>query len=592
MFIKPNFDTKLNMQKNCQNCGQGFDLIKEDLDFYERIKVPPPTWCADCRLIRRMTFRNERTLYKNKCQAAGHGEEMISTFSSDKPDAVYCHAAWNGDGWDAMDYGRDYDFSKTFFEQMRELWKSVPDVGLFNINPVNSDYCSITQDNKNCYLVIGGDFNEDSAYSSFIFNCKECMDCHLVNKSEKNYETTDCISCFNLRYSRYSETCYDSAFLFNCRNCHDCFGCVNLINKKYCIFNKQYTKEEYEAKMKEFDFGSFQEVRKTQKEFEKFSLEFPRRFAKIVKSVDVSGDFIEQSKKCTNCFSVFGGAENSKNLWLIYSQVKDSFDIDHSGLNSMECYESSSVYPGNQVMFSRFIWESHHIEYSYNCSNSSYLFGCVGVKNKQYCIFNKQYSKEEFFALKEKIIEHMKTMPYKNAKGVVYSYGEFFPIEFSPFAYNESVAQELKPLSKNEIENASYKYKEENERVYKVDITAKDLPDNIRDVKEDIINSVISCEHAGTCNEKCTEAFKITAAELAFYKNYKIPLPRLCPNCRYYARLKQKNPLKLWDRSCMCTLKNHPLHEGHDCGNHFSTSYSPDRPEKVFCETCYHQEVS
>lgn len=577
------------MYKICLVCKKDFELNTDDQNFYEKIKVPTPTWCPSCRLMRRMSYRNERNLYKRKCQANGHSEDLISTFSPDKADTIYCHSAWNGDGWDAMTYGFDYDFSKSFFEQIRELWKSVPDIALFNINPVNSDYCSITQDNKNCYLVIGGDFNEDSLYSSFIFNSKECMDCHLGSKIEKNYETIDCISCFNLKYSRYCETCYDSAFLFNCRNCHDCFGCVNLVNKAYCIFNKQYTKEEYKKNIEEINFGSFQTIENFKKEFEDFNLKFPRRFAKIIKSVDVSGDFIENSKKCEDCFSVFGGAENCKHLWLIYSQVKDSYDIDHSGLNSIECYDSSSVYPGNQVLFSRFIWDSHHAEYSYNCGNCSYIFGCVGLKNKQYCIFNKQYSKEEYESLREKIVNQMEEIPYVDPKGRPYSYGEFFPVELSPFAYNETVAQEIRPLSKDEINNLGFNFIESVERNYKIDQNWKDLPDDISKIDENILTQVISCEHGGGCTDGCTQAFKITSAEFAFYKNYKIPIPRLCPNCRYGQRLKQKNPLLLWDRKCMCNQSNHE-HSG-PCSNEFKTSYSPDKLEIVYCEGCYQKEV-
>ena len=570
-----------NEIKNCQNCKQDFEITSDDFSFYEKIKVPPPTWCLECRLVRRMSYRNERTLYKTKCQADGHNEEIISVFSPDTLDRIYCAPAWDGDNWDPMSYGKEYDFSVPFFTQMRELWKNVPDKALFNINPINSDYCSITQDNKNCYLVIGGDFNEDSLYSSFIFNSKECMDCLLLSKCEKNYETTDCVSCFNLKYSRYCETSYDSAFLFNCRNCHDCFGCVNLVNQQYCILNVQYTKEEYLEKVKTYNMSSFAEIEKFKGEFNAFSLKFPRRFAKIVKSVDVSGDFIEQSKKCDYCFSVFGGAENSKNLWLIYSQVKDSYDIDHSGLNSMECYESSSVYPGNQVLFSRFIWDSHHIEYSYNCGNCHDCFGCVGLKNKQYCIFNKQYSKEEYEALREKIINHMNELPYIDRKGRIYKYGEFFPIDLSPFAYNEAVSNEIKPLSKGEIESLGYSFKEDTERRYVIDIQPNDLPDSILDANKSIISSVIGCEHQGVCSDGCTGAFKITEAEFNFYKNYNIPLPHLCSNCRYSNRLKQKNPLKLWHRECMKA----------GCDNEFETSYAPDRPEIVYCEKCYQQEV-
>ena len=63
------------------------------------------------------------------------------------------------------------------------------------------------------------------------------------------------------------------------------------------------------------------------------------------------------------------------------------------------------------------------------------------MRNNSYCILNKQYTKEEYEALVSKIIEQMNTMPYVDKNGVTYKYGEFFPIELSPFGYNETVAQ-------------------------------------------------------------------------------------------------------------------------------------------------------
>lgn len=575
--------------KNCQNCKTDFIIESDDFAFYEKIKVPAPTWCPECRLIRRMAFRNERTLYKRKCQAPGHSEEMLSIFSPDKKDTVYCHSSWWGDSWSGVDFGIDYDLTKNFFEQLQSLWKDVPDIGLFNINPVNSDYCSITEGNKNCYLVIGGDFNEDSLYSAFIFNSKFLVDCYWVSKSEWNYETIDCVSCSKLLYSRYCEGCYGSAFLFNCRNCHDCFGCVNLSNKSYCIFNEQYSKEEYQNKIKEFNLSSWSELKKIKSDFNTFSLGFPRRFAKIRKSLDVTGDDIEESKNCKNSFSIFGGAEDSKNLWLIYSSVKNAYDIDHSGLSSIDCYETSSVYPGNKVLFSRFIFEGFNIEYSYNCHNCSNIFGCIGLRNKHYCIFNKQYSKEAYEELKSKIIQHMNENKYVDAGGRIYTYGEFFPISISPFLYNETVAQELRPLSSIQAKEQNIEWMEDSKRSYVVTKNPNELPDLIEQVDDSVLNEVIGCHHEGACNHECSTAFRITKQELEFYRNLKIPLPRLCPNCRHYERISQRNPMKLWRRSCMCDLPNH-IHQG-KCEIEFETSYAPDRPEKVYCEKCYQAEV-
>ena len=61
-------------------------------------------------------------------------------------------------------------------------------------------------------------------------------------------------------------------------------------------------------------------------------------------------------------------------------------------------YEGSSI--GNQasnIKFSAMVYQSvSNIEYSIYCTEAHNLFGCVGVRSKQYCILNKQYTKEEY----------------------------------------------------------------------------------------------------------------------------------------------------------------------------------------------------
>ncbi|MBM3257379.1 MAG: hypothetical protein FJY98_03615 [Candidatus Liptonbacteria bacterium] len=588
--------------KTCQNCKRAFQLNAQDFDFFKKLKIPAPTFCFDCRVQRRMAYRNERTLYKRTCQAPGHNEQMISIFSPDNPQRVYCHKEWWGNNWDASTYARDVDFSKPFFTQLKELWTEVPDIALLNINPVNSEYCSITEGNKNCYLVFGGDFNENTLYSTYSFTSKECADTYWISKCEFNYETVDCISCSRLLYSRYCDGCYNSAFLFNCYNCHDCLGCVNLKNKSYCIFNEQYTKEEYLEKIKEFDISNVASVQKIRERFEKHKLDFPRRFARMVHATNSTGDNLEQTKNCKYCFDVFGGAEDCVNTWLAYSKVQDSMDVDRVGKNTELGYECSTIYPGSKVFFSRFTFDSHDIYYSYNNHNCSYLFGCVGMRNKQYCILNKQYSKEEYEAMVPQLIEHMEQKPYIDKKGRIYKFGEFFPAELSPFAYNETIAQEMFPITKEQASAEGYIFKEAEDRHYEPTKTSAHLPRTIAEVPDSIVNEIIQCEHNGACTEQCTKAFKIIQAELQFYRQMNIPLPRLCPSCRHYARLRQRNPIKLWKRKCACSgqvsengvYKNSASHShGNDhCEVSFETSYAPDRPETVYCETCYQAEVS
>ncbi|MGC9603295.1 MAG: hypothetical protein ABSF47_02395, partial [Minisyncoccia bacterium] len=168
-----------------------------------------------------------------------------------------------------------------------------------------------------------------------------------------------------------------------------------------------------------------------------------------------------------------------------------------------------------------------------------------------------------------------------------------FPPELSPFAYNETIAQEYFPLTKGEAEKQGYRWKDPDTKEYQITLLPTKLPDHIKDTGDDILKETIGCAHAappaGGCTHQCTTAFRIIPEELSFYRRMNLPLPRLCPNCRHYERLAQRNPLKLWHRQCMCDKATH-THKGH-CLNEFETSYSPERKEIVYCEQCYNAEV-
>lgn len=135
----------------CQNCGKEFVIEEEDFNFYKKIKVPPPTWCPECRSQRRLSFRNERFFYKRKCELCG--KEIISTFSKDKPYKIFCSDCWHSDKWDPILFGKPYDFSRSFFEQFSELLSFVPRRNLIGTKNLNSEYTNYAAENKNCYLL-------------------------------------------------------------------------------------------------------------------------------------------------------------------------------------------------------------------------------------------------------------------------------------------------------------------------------------------------------------------------------------------------------------------------------------------------------
>ena len=229
----------------CQNCQVQFIIKSEDFNFYEKIKVPPPTFCPECRLQRKLAWRNERTLYRRKCDGVGHEEMLISMFPSQFKTPVYDQKYWHGDDWDAMEFGVDFDFSENFFKQVDKLILSVPTPALVNIKDVKSDYCNFTYQTKNCYLNFASDLNEDSAYLYHSIENRNCFDMLGSRKNENCFQLIDCERCYESDNLMLSEECINSKYCYDCRNCQNCIGCVGLRNARYFILNKQYSQEEF-----------------------------------------------------------------------------------------------------------------------------------------------------------------------------------------------------------------------------------------------------------------------------------------------------------------------------------------------------------
>jgi hypothetical protein len=572
--------------KICQNCKNDFVIEPDDFSFYEKIKVPPPTWCPECRMVRRMNYRNERSLYRQNCNLCK--KSIISMYAPENNYVVYCNECYASDNWNPIDYGKDIDFSQSFFEQLNELFKKIPRRALYQDFAVDSEYTNQIVYIKNCYLCFGGHHYEDCNYCAQNFFLKNCLDVDFSHKSEFCFDSLHLINCFRIRFGYYSENCMDSWFIYGCRNCSNCIGCTNLSGKNYCIFNEQYGKGDYEKIVEEMNLSNRESLEIIKEKFWKSSLSFPRKYANIKNIVNSTGDDLEQVRDCKYVFSATDD-ENVRYSFFVPTGGKDCFDLDHVGLGTTETYELHSGFSDNRVFFSNRIYYCHDVSYSDDVYNSENIFGCAGLRKKSYCILNKQYTKEEYEKLVPQTINHMNDMPYVDKKGRVYKYGEFFPTEIIPFGYNDSVVCEYFPLSKEEILEKGLKYKEPETKNYKPTILSHQLPP-IKEADEKVLEEIVQCTHIGHCNHKCTTAFKIIHDELNTCKMLGVPLPELCPNCRHMERIDLLNPPRLYKRQCMCDKQGH-FHGNEKCEAKFETSYAPKRPEIVYCEKCYQQEV-
>ena len=565
--------------KNCQNCQKDFIIEPDDFLFYEKIKVPPPTFCPECRMIRRMMWRNVRSLNKRECGLCN--KSLISMYS-DEEAPVYCTKCFYSDKWDQFAIGIDYDFSRNFFDQFSGLLSKAP--RFFNYisgNLINSDFTNYSIDNKNVYLSYSAVGNEDVMYSEMIDKSKNTFDCYAVQKLDNSSYSVDCDNNYNTHYAVKSRNCMDSYFIYDCINCQNCFMSYNLRNKKYFYKNQQLSREEYKKVISELGLDTYNNISLLNNSFEDIiKNKVIHRFAQTYNSLNIIGDNIVNSHNVKNSFNV-QDSENIKYSNRVLMHTKDSMDLQ--GLASGELiYESvAASWSTYKDYFCYSTLESKECEYSFVLKNCSNCFGCVGLKGASYCIFNKQYKKDEYFEMVEKIKKQMIDMPYIDKKGRVYRYGEFFPYEMSPFGYNETNAVDYFPINKAEAVTKGYNWREREKRNYNITIHSNELPDSIKEVDENIFNEIIGCPNDGNEKYQCTTAYRIMPEELQFYKQKGLSLPRYCPNCRHYQRLKFINPMRLWHRQCM--------NEG--CTNEFETSYAPEKPEIVYCEKCYQKEV-
>src|SRR3989344_6883336 len=267
------------INQKCKKCNQNFVLDSNDLGFYEKMKVPLPVNCSECRFKMRAMFRNETTLYSGrKCALCGKG--IISMYSPKSLYTVFCNDCYMGDKWDPLSYAKDFDFTKSFFDQLKELLVIVPKATTYSsvsTRPnINSEYVNQAGGLKNCYLVFNSGPGEEIMYSRGLRNSRESVDCYFGMNLENCYESVNVLNSSNIFWGKNISNSFNSSLVLNCRNINDCFACVNLNNKSYHFMNEPLSQEEYKKRVSEV-MGSYSKINKMREKFNEFSLKFPRR---------------------------------------------------------------------------------------------------------------------------------------------------------------------------------------------------------------------------------------------------------------------------------------------------------------------------
>lgn len=560
--------------KTCQNCKSDFVIEPEDFVFYEKIKVPAPTFCPECRRMRRLSWRNDTSLYSRECSICE--KKFISIYAPNSGFKVLCPKCFHSDKWDPYDYGMEYDNSKPFLDQWYELFKKIPKLGIVNDNDISSTNCLYTNDfayGKNCAMVFIA-WKVENVYNSMSLAAGKDLSDFLATAEESTF-SYDGVCANGVAYCKsiyWSSSCINCIFCYDLRGCSDCFMSTGLRNKKFYFKNIQYSKDEYKKILDSYKLETRSGYKKARKEFEEFIKDKPRQYAEL--------------RNCVNCTgSDMINAKNTKNS--SFASFSEDSKYVHNGVTFITCYdcevggETEQAYecitPDHSYMSLVTIesWKNTFGSYSYDCHSSNNILGCVGIKKGEYVILNKRYSKEDYEVLYKQIVEEMKK------KG---EWGEFFPKELSPFGINETRAVLELDLNKEIAIEKGFNWQDGvQETRGKETIEQGDVPDSILDCTDSI------CEEALACTN-CTRNYRILPDEFLLYQRLKVPIPEECFFCRNNKRQKMRGGYNMNERVCECESGNHD-HTAR-CENKFQTFFTEKENRPIFCESCYQKELN
>lgn len=287
-----------------------------------------------------------------------------------------------------------------FITQYESLRTTFPKPPTHSLDLEETEFAAYSYRLKHCYFCFDTVDSKDCLYCYDSVRSRDCVDTDYCVECELLYHCVDAYQSYNSIYLDYCARVYNSFYCQDCFDSHDIFGCVHLKQKQYCIYNKQYTKEEYEEKIRELLLIPADVHIKKIKELER---QYP--FGSSFVSHSENSDYGNQVHYCSNCYLCFDVAR-SENCAYMYDTFysKDSYDLTYCFKAELcyQCSDSSKIYNCDFVDWSSNCYDSGYL---YDCSDCHNCFGCAGLKHKKFCILNRQYSEEEY----RKIVSEIKS---------------------------------------------------------------------------------------------------------------------------------------------------------------------------------------
>ncbi len=432
MSNTPNYDAKIKTildaltpaERVCSLTGEKWMMTDEEIGWYKKFNVPPSTVAPINRVKITTLFGTGFGWWWNK--HAVTGKQILSYVHPANgikvlPDPEFFEQ-------DNTDKAVDYQPTNSFFDQIRALQMEVPFTAWRSMTvPVNS-IALLSQGDENSFFVTACK-SKNSFYAYSVDDMENSAEAFESKFIVNSYNVLNSQRIHNCKFVRQSYDCMNCSFVFDCRNCEFVFGGSNLRNKKYVWFNEQLSKEEWEKRRAEVDLGSRTVLEEYIAKFQELvghKAIWPENFNEQTEGC--VGEYLNKCRDCKYLLCGHGSANNYYGAVFIDNSENNAFV--GGAINSFDNFYCHAPLKSRGCKYVHSTYESQNVEYSMQCYNCENCFGCVGLIRKSFCIFNKQYTPEEYW----KRVDELKCAMLDRGE-----YGEFFPTKFSPSYWAVSV---------------------------------------------------------------------------------------------------------------------------------------------------------
>lgn len=566
MSNTPNFDAALDKilvdlkphTATCAETGESFEIEARDIEMCRQLRVPLPktTWLA--RMRQKRSFMGGFDLYRRELP---DGRSVVTLYDPESFAKFLPVEEWYSDVFEPETFAQGAKPNQSFFAQWDRLSRVVPRPALWqDAKSVNSEWSIYYLNVKNGYNCFGAWDSEELVYTDQTGRTKHSVDLSLCYGCEWCFDSVFCKQCARTSFSERCENCVDVFFSLGCKNCSDCFGCTNLRNKKNYFLNEQLTADEYKKRLAAIDLTDANVVEEWRARIRKDLWDTAyRQGMMVMNSENAIGDDILDSRDVMG-ISLYSCERTYRSM--LVEKGRDSYD-NQAGMNFERCYNDLLSVNCYECRMTNFCQTCVDVEYSEFCTDCEHCFGCIGLKHKKFCVFNKQYTEEEYWPL----VDAIKTAMLERGE-----YGEFFPHQLNPVAYNSSHAMAIFPLTEAEAKKIGMRWYSFKEEMAGDAAPTSEIPARLKDVTDEILKQKFRDPASG-------RIFRFVKPELDFHREMNLALPRVHPSIRRYARAAQQFPMHLYARAC------------DSCGKQIETRIPPEHTAPVLCSACYEQVV-